>query len=1324
MLSAEILFSAPTAATWTGAGGNAFMTTPGNWATPPGIPTPDPATSITFPGTLTAPQYTVTDNLTPNLFQIGSLSMTGNPAGTPTYNISPAASTNMFQFAGAAGGSITVAGINTPLQTNTLSVSISNTLTVPLNVTSVNGIFAYNGNFTGTGSIIFHGNAAAAETNSGTILLGGDNSGLTGPLRLVDGVFLQFNTANSLGPAAGSVIFDTGTTNGGILQPIASGVSLAQSIGNTAGVPINFDLSKIPGGTLTVNNLTSTNSPIIVGGNGTLIITNNIITGPSSLVINSLATLQLATTGLNSYSGPTTINSGTLQPTGLGELSNNSIVTLANDPSAILDLSVATSQQIGGLAGPGPGGTLILGNSLPLTIRGSSSNTYGGAIVSASGATNSFLALEKAVLANALILTGNQNTYTGITEIIIGTFQAGATNAFSPNSSISVASGTLLDLNNFDNTITFVTNSGPTHLGSGTLTLTLPSPGTGYGGLISGTGGLTINSPSGQTWSMTATGSSYSGPTTILSGTLQAGVANAFSPNSIVVLADNSLAILNLNNFNNQIAGLSGGGASGGNVQLGTGALTINGPNSTSYGGAISGTGGTGLILSGGGTLQLTGSSNSYSGTTTVNASTLQAGALNAFPASSDVTLTNGTLDLNNFDNTIRSLSGSGTVTLGSGTLSLVGFSTGPKIFSGAISGSGGLTLNASNASIFQLSGTSNTYSGTTTILSGTLQAGAAQAFSPNSLVTLANNGNAFLDLNSGAFNNTIGGLAGGGPAGGDVLLNGATLTIQGANSTIYSGQILGNNPGFGAVILNGPGTLFLNGTNLYHTTTVNAGATLGGIGSVTGDVFMFGTMSPGNSIGTFTINGTYTQEPGSAFFCEISPTAGDMLIVSGAVTIDPGATFEVSPDPGVYAQNQSYIVITGVPVTGTYSTVTSSSILLTPTLTYPPNEVVLSIHSNSIGSIAAKGNPHKVAVALDKILASGSPAVNTILSDIFFLSTPEIIHALDQMHPAQLKAQTLIQENNAVKVRDALLNHLMLPIYEDQCGGYHFGMDDQPFTAWIEGLGDWLRQDATHYASSHQVGYTDFMAGFALGVDYSFEDLLSAGLLGGYTHSDTHWTKDHGHGTIHSEYFGAYLSTSGEWFYASLSGIGAWNQYHASRNIIFPGVDATARSNTKGHQFITSLDLGLISTWGGLAFSPFNTFDYIAQNENRFTERHAGVFNLKVKKSHAPMLRNELGLNISRCECSHGIRWIFDAKVSWVREVRLNAGHFTSKFEGTDVPFTVTGYMPDRNLVSPGASITALIYRHDLSCNVYYNGLYGNKFSDSSIGAGLTYYY
>ena len=74
-----------------------------------------------------------------------------------------------------------------------------------------------------------------------------------------------------------------------------------------------------------------------------------------------------------------------------------------------------------------------------------------------------------------------------------------------------------------------------------------------------------------------AGGNTYSGITTVSAGTLQAGANNAFSPNSsAVVMANASSAVLNHARPNDRRA-LRGGGATGGNVRLGAGTLTVNG---------------------------------------------------------------------------------------------------------------------------------------------------------------------------------------------------------------------------------------------------------------------------------------------------------------------------------------------------------------------------------------------------------------------------------------------------------------------------------------------------------------------------------------------------------------------------------------------------------------------------------------------------------------------------------------------------------------------------------------------------------------------------
>ena len=132
---------------------------------------------------------------------------------------------------------------------------------------------------------------------------------------------------------------------------------------------------------------------------------------------------------------------------------------------------------------------------------------------------------------------------------------------------------------------------------------------------LSGTGGLTKIGSGTLTLSGSTT---YAGATVVNAGTLQAGATNAFSAISAFMVA--SGATLDLNNFNQRIGSLAGGG----NVMFGAGTLTTGGDNtSTNFSGTISGTGG--LTKTGSGIFTLSGA-NTYTGGTTISAGTLQLG--------------------------------------------------------------------------------------------------------------------------------------------------------------------------------------------------------------------------------------------------------------------------------------------------------------------------------------------------------------------------------------------------------------------------------------------------------------------------------------------------------------------------------------------------------------------------------------------------------------------------------------------------------------------------------------------------------------------------
>lgn len=285
------------------------------------------------------------------------------------------------------------------------------------------------------------------------------------------------------------------------------------------------------------------------------------------------------------------------------------------------------------------------------------------------------------------------------------------------------------------------TNTGNSTLSFNPVALTLS-------GTISGTGGPTVDA-SGGTIKFTAN-NSYSGASSITGGVVQTSHANALGNNSALTISN--LASTRLEALSSLTLGsLAGGGTTGGNVVLSTGAnLTVGGNNaSTTYAGVISGS--SALTKNGTGTFTLTGT-NTYSGTTTISAGGIQIGTGSTLGAiSNGDILVSGMLIMNRSDNILLPsvIAGTGSLTkLGAGRLAL----------SNANTFSGGSTLSAGTLGVY-----SNTALGTGAL---TAAAGTSVVFG-RAVTTVANNmvlnGNVTFDLDTSIEYLIVGGGGGGG---------------------------------------------------------------------------------------------------------------------------------------------------------------------------------------------------------------------------------------------------------------------------------------------------------------------------------------------------------------------------------------------------------------------------------------------------------------------------------------------------------------------------------------------------------------------------------
>ena len=184
----------------------------------------------------------------------------------------------------------------------------------------------------------------------------------------------------------------------------------------------------------------------------------------------------------------------------------------------------------------------------------------------------------------------------------------------------------------------------------------------------------------------------------------------------------------------------------------------------------------------------------------------------------------------------------------------------------------------------------------------------------------------------------------------------------------------------------------------------------------------------------------------------------------------------------------------------------------------------------------------------------------------------------------------------------------------------------------------------------------------------------------------------------------------------------GGWGHLTEHRKIEYYGVNATASNSHGISQLLSHIDTGLNFGGKGFTIRPFDSLDYITQTEGKFSEKGAGDMNLNIQKNNAILLRNELGLQFAGCFCLKNYKWSISPKISWIREVRVKGKTYSAEFEGTDIPFTVTGYFPDRSLISPGVEVSSTMLDDLLHLDLYYNGEFGEKFTDHNYGGQIRF--
>jgi autotransporter-associated beta strand protein len=617
---------------------------------------------------------------------------------------------------------------------------------------------------------------------------------------------------------------------------------------------------------------------------------------------------------------------------------------------------------------------------------------------------------------------------------------------------------------------------------------------------------------------------------------------------------------------------------------------------------------------------------------------------------------------------------------------------------------------------------------------------------------SIEGSGNVFLGANSlavGSNNMTTtfsgviqdGGM-GGGMGGSLDKIGSGTLTLSGTNT--YTGDTL-------ALV----GSLLVDGSIASPVTFVIDGGLLGGNGIIGGDVQVndAGVVSPGDSLGTLTVNGNYSQGFAGILRIEIgglnSGVTSDLLNVNGAAGSSLGGTLQLvrinnfTPLPG----DRVTIINDPNGHMGMFATVTSNFTGLTqpmPMYDEATDVYVVFELSATFESQGLTRNQMSVGEAVDDVV--GDSRASALIAFLGNEPMGNLPHDFDLIAPEELASIYEIGFSQAV-VTNMNLQHRMDDIragstgfcangYQAQeTGGYSkesdgkVALDKNPTPAFVPspenrwgifatGSGDFVNV-GDHDLNAH--GYDITTGNVIVGVDYRVCDHFAVGIDGSYAGSTADLV-DRGRVEVDGGKAGAYATVFGYKILGSVIHIdgavsGGWNSYDTHRTGL---EDLPVLGSTNGSELNAMLAYGGDWHFGCLLIGTWSSLQYTNVNIDSFTET-GSLAPLHIESQDEYSLRGTTGLRMA---------YDFKAGRAIIRpEVRAAYQHEygdraypidASLASGAGDVFTVHGPAIGRDsaLVDAGFAVQ---WSNRISTYVYYDGVFGRtNYENNAVSGGL----
>ncbi len=534
-------------------------------------------------------------------------------------------------------------------------------------------------------------------------------------------------------------------------------------------------------------------------------------------------------------------------------------------------------------------------------------------------------------------------------------------------------------------------------------------------------------------------------------------------------------------------------------------------------------------------------------------------------------------------------------------------------------------------------------------------------------------------------------------------------------------------------------GTTRLNGTkNWLDEAEIYPGATLGGTGNLTvaSGLTNKGWIAPGNSIGTLTIDGDYTQSNTGGLAIEVDSSSIDKLDVTGTATIK-GGTLDVTT-LGYPAASTTAAFLDAATIEDEYGAddgdffaeLTDSSLLLDFEVVYDDTEesLALAVTQMPIAGYTLTDNQRSMASAIDKAGAiSGGSGVLDLLAQAS--NAEELGAMLDQLSPEPYTAFARIGLGNTRAFQGTVLNQVggqaTARRHQDRFAATLAadgpGPDSQASgqALWGELYGSWAEQDKVRDGAGVKYGYDLDTYGLAAGYDLPLSDRMIAGVTAGFGQSEIDFSGLDAKTDVDTFTLGAYSTYSRDKYYAEGLVSASYSEFDTERRITAAGTTAAADYN--GGDAALRLGGGYHAVQGpNWTLGPIASLQYAYLWHEDFTESGAGEFNNDLDSGSYDSLLSRVGVAFNGAVPAGNMTLRPKMTLEWGHEYMDEEADITARFNYADAEwFKVDGAESGRNSLLVGAGVEAQL-SDSLMLYLNYNGDYRHDFEAEAVTGGV----